>query len=55
MFPIRLYVIAAAAIALTAFAAGQEVPGLGVAFVAGASTVWTAYAVHRQRVPNRRC
>lgn len=49
MFPIWVYLLVAAAIALVAFGVGQIVPGLGVAFVVLASTMWTAYSVSRQR------
>lgn len=47
MFPIWVYFAVALVIALIAFGIGQLVPGLGVAFVALSSTMWTAYAVHR--------
>lgn len=49
MYSMWIYVAAAAAIALIAFGIGQLVPGLGVAFAALASTMWTAYAVRRQQ------
>ena len=49
MFPIWLYFIVAAAIAVAAFAIGQVFDGAGVALAALASTLWTGYAVSRQR------
>lgn len=49
MFPLWVYFVAAIGIALIAFGIGQVVPGLGGAFVALASSLWTAYAVARQR------
>jgi len=49
MFPTRVYVIVAAAIALVAFGLGQLVPGSEMAFAAAASTLWVAYAVSRHR------
>ena len=49
MFPIWVYFAVAVAIAIVAFGIGQLVPGLGVAFVALASTMWTAFAVYRGR------
>ena len=49
MFPIWVYFAVALAIALIAFAIGQMVPGLGVPFMALASTMWTAYSVSRAR------
>ena len=49
MFPMWIYVAMAAAIAAVAFLIGQAFPGLGVAFVAAASTLWTGYAVYSQR------
>ncbi len=49
VFPMWLYVVVAAAIAATAFAIGQAFPGLGAPFVALGTTLWTAYAVYRQR------
>ncbi len=47
MFPIWVNVAIALAIALVAFGLCQFKPGLGVAFVALASTAWTAFAVYR--------
>ncbi len=44
MFPIWVYFVVALAIALIAFGIGQLVPGLVVAFVALASTMWAAYS-----------
>ncbi|MBY0519593.1 MAG: hypothetical protein K2P79_04110 [Sphingomonas sp.] len=49
MLPVWVYAVVAFAIALMAFAIGQFVPGLGVAFVALASTIWTAYSAARVR------
>ena len=49
MFPVWLYFAVALAIAAIAFGLGQLVPGLGVPFVALASTVWTAFVVYHQR------
>lgn len=49
MFSIRLYTVVAAAIALVAFGIGQFAEGLGVPFMALASTLWTAYSVYHQR------
>ena len=49
MFTKSVYLAAALAIALVAFALGQLAPGTGVPFVALASTLWTAYVVARQR------
>lgn len=54
MLPIWVYLAVAATIALIAFGIGQLAPGLGVAFVALASTLWTAYSVRRrQRLSSR--
>lgn len=50
MFPMWTYLAVAAVIAVLAFAIGQIGPGLGVTFVALASTMWTAHAVHRGRM-----
>lgn len=49
MFPVWVYAVAAAAIALLAFGIGQVWPGLGVPFVALLSLIWVAYSVARQR------
>jgi len=49
MFPVWVYIVIALVIALLAFGIGQLVPGLGVAFVALATTLWTAFAVNRGR------
>jgi len=49
MFSTWVYLVAALAIALAAFALGQLVPGAGVPFVAFATTAWTAYVVARSR------
>ena len=56
MFPMWVYIAVAALIAAVAFVIGQFVPGLGVAFVALASTLWTAWSVRRhQRLGRARC
>jgi hypothetical protein len=55
MFPIWVYFAVAIAIAIIAFGVGQLVPGFGVAFVALASTMWTAYAVFRGRKSSGNC
>jgi hypothetical protein len=52
MLPIWGYFVVAFAIALIAFGIGQVVPGLGVPFVALASTMWVAYSVSRARKLN---
>ena len=49
MYPIRVYLMVAAAIAGAAFAIGQLYPGMGVPFAALTTTLWAAYAVVRQR------
>ena len=54
MYPIWFYFVVAAVIALIAFAIGQIVPGLGVAFVALASTMWVAIEALCRRVWLRR-
>ena len=46
---ISLYVAVAAAIAASAFGIGQIWPGMGVPFVALATTLWTAFAVRTER------
>lgn len=50
--PIWVYLVVALAIALVAFGIGQVLPGLGVPFVALASTLWVAYAVSSARKLN---
>lgn len=52
MFPIWVYVVVAAVLALIAFGIGQVVPGLGIAFVGLSTTMWTAYVVDRGRRAN---
>ena len=47
--PLWVYFVVAGAIAGLAFVVGQLSSGLGVAFAAGASTLWTAFAVSRER------
>jgi len=47
--PTWVYVAVAVSIALVALGIGQATPGAGIVFVARASTVWTVYAVSRQR------
>ena len=49
MLSFRSHAGVAAAIALAAFVIGQIEPGAGVAFVAAAAGMWTAYAVTRAR------
>lgn len=49
MFPSWVYVVVAILIASAAFALGQWIPGLGVMFVAGASTIWVAYVAYRPK------
>jgi hypothetical protein len=53
MFPTWVYLAVAAAIALTAFAIAQVVPGLGIWFAIPASLMWTAWAANRQRKAGR--
>jgi hypothetical protein len=48
-FPLWVYGVAALLIALIAFGLSQVQPGLGMAFVAIATTLWTAWSVNRQR------
>ena len=55
MFPVRVYLAVAFVIAFAAFGIGQIVPGLGVAFVALASTAWAAFSASRYRKHNREC
>jgi len=47
MFPVWVYLAVACTIALIAFAIGQTLPGLGVAFAALTSTAWVAYSASR--------
>jgi uncharacterized membrane protein YccC len=54
MFPKWIYIAVAALIALAAFGIGQAFPGMGVPFVALASTFWVAYCVYRQSRFRRR-
>jgi hypothetical protein len=49
MIPFWVYPVVALLIAAIAFGIGQIMPGMGVAFVALATTMWTAYSVNRQR------
>lgn len=49
MFPLWIYALVAASIAVIAFCIGQFAPGMGMFFVALTSTMWVAYSVHRQR------
>lgn len=44
-----IYLAVAAAMAVTAFAIGQFVPGMGAPFAALATTLWVAYSVARRR------
>jgi len=51
MFPLRVYLAVAAAIAFAAFGMAQIAPGLGAVFAALTSTLWTAYSVsHGRRI-----
>jgi hypothetical protein len=54
MFPVWIYFVVALGIALVAFAIEQVASGIGMAFVALTSTMWTAYSVSRAR-RSRRC
>jgi hypothetical protein len=49
MTPTWLYFVVAAAIAGVAFAIGQAFPGMGVAFVALATLLWTGWSASQQR------
>ena len=49
MLPMWVFVAAALVIAGVAFAIGQVWPGMGVVFVAGATTLWVAWAASRAR------
>ena len=53
MFPMWVYLTVAASIAAIAFGIGHFIPGFGVAFVAVATTMWTAYLRKRQTNSNR--
>ena len=53
VFPIWVFAVVAMAIALTAFAAGQMEPGIGVAFTAFATTLWVAYVAKRGAIARR--
>jgi len=44
------YLAVAAAIALVAFAIGQVLPGMGVAFAILASALWVAWSVRRSKL-----
>jgi len=48
MLPTWIYGAVALSIALVAFGIGQFIPGMGIVFVALASTIWTAYSVSRR-------
>ena len=54
MFPVWVYIGVAFGIALIAFAIEQAATGIGMAFVALTSTMWTAYSFSRSR-RIRRC
>lgn len=49
MFPTWVYVVVAFSTALVAFGIGQIAPGLGIMFIALASTMWSAYSAIRQK------
>jgi hypothetical protein len=46
----KAHLTVAAAMALTAFAIGQAVPGMGVLFLIPASTLWVAWSLRRSRL-----
>ncbi len=54
MFPVWVYFVVALGIALIAFAIEQVASGIGMAFVALTSTMWTAYSISRAK-RRRRC
>ncbi len=54
MFPVWVYIVVAFGIALIAFVIEQAATGIGMAFVALTSTMWTAYSISRAR-RIRRC
>ena len=47
VYPVRVFVLVAAVIALAAFGIGQVVEGAGMVFVLAASTLWTAFVVRK--------
>jgi hypothetical protein len=49
MLSIWAYAVVALLIAACGFVIGQFFPGMGVPFVALASTLWVAYSVRRQQ------
>lgn len=49
----KTYLLAAALIALSAFALGQWLPGAGVPFAILATTLWVAFAHRRHGRPGR--
>ncbi|HEX8578051.1 MAG TPA: hypothetical protein VF655_00465 [Allosphingosinicella sp.] len=49
MLSIKTYLAVAAAIAATAFALAQWLPGMGAPFAILCTTLWVAYAYRRQR------
>jgi hypothetical protein len=53
MFPIWVYIVAALRIALVAFVIEQVGSGIGMAFVALTSTMWTAYSICQVRRSHR--
>ncbi len=55
MYSVRVYVLVAALMALSAYLIGELVSGAGVPFVALTSTQWTAHAVSRGRRAKERC
>lgn len=56
MIPIWLYAGATLTIVAIAFGIGRIYPGMGVAFVALASTLWSAYVAYHHRALRRaRC
>lgn len=54
MFPVWVYIVVAFGIVLIAFVIEQVATGIGMAFVALTSSMWTAYSISRAR-RIRRC
>ncbi len=46
----RAYLAVAALMALTAFAIGQAIPGMGVLFLIPASSLWVVWSARRARL-----
>lgn len=49
MYSNRIYLAVAAGLALSAFAIGQAIPGLGVLFALLTSTLWVAWSSQRAK------